>query len=320
MLQVGLIGLGSEWEQRFRPALGRLSKRLQVRSVYATVGSHAEQAAAELECDAAPGLLALIERDDVRALLILETDWHEGIPVWFACQLGKPVFLAGRLANRLCSTDLHRQAAAAGVTLMPDLGHRYTPVTSRLRELIATRLGRPLTIDIAAGSGGHAGFDDVGSWGTARDSFACAIDWCISLIGTAPTAVVPVRHTDTAGMTGAQQYDVEFRRPSSGGDAARATIRIAAAHHPAVSVNGGATGLLFPQVKIQCANGTALLKPPCGIVWDVGGQPVSESLTADRTDVEVMFDHFSRRVLGGLIPVPTLDDVQRARSLAAALP
>ncbi len=321
MLQVGLIGLGSEWEQRFRPALERLSKRLQVRSVYATVGSHAEQAAAELECDVAPGLLTLIEREDVRAILMLETDWHDDIPAWLACRLGKPVFLAGQLANRLCSTDLQRQAADAGVTLMPDLGHRYTPSTSRLRELIATELGRPLAIDLVAGTGGHASFDDSGLRAAARELFATAIDWCISLIGTAPTAVVPVSQTDAAGMTtGAQQYDVQFRRPSAGGDAARATIRITAAPLPAASMNGSATGLLFPQVKIQCVNGTALLEPPCGIIWDVGGEPVSESLTSDRTDVEVMLDHFSRRVLGGLIPVPTLDDVQRARSLAAALP
>jgi hypothetical protein len=45
----------------------------------------------------------------------------------------------------------------------------------------------------------------------------------------------------------------------------------------------------------------------------------TESLTTDRTDVEVMLDHFTRRVLGGLIPVPTLEDVQRARELSAVV-
>ena len=112
MLQVGLIGLGSEWEQRFRPALERLSKRLQVRSVYTTVGSHAEQAAAELKCDVAPGLLALIEREDVRALLILETDWHGDVSclAWPARQ-GKPVFLAGAPGESLVQHRFAGQAA-----------------------------------------------------------------------------------------------------------------------------------------------------------------------------------------------------------------
>ena len=82
-----------------------------------------------------------------------------------------------------------------------------------------------------------------------------------------------------------------------------------------------ATGLLFPQVKgIQCVNGTASAGTSrAGSSWEVGGERVVESLTSDRTDLEVMLDHFSRRVLGSLIPVPTLDDVQAA-SLAAALP
>jgi hypothetical protein len=96
MLQVGLIGLGPEWSRRFRPALERLRKRIAVRSVYATVGIQAEQAAAELDCDAAPGLVALMEREDIRAVLVLESDWHGDVPAWAACQLGsRPFSLVG---------------------------------------------------------------------------------------------------------------------------------------------------------------------------------------------------------------------------------
>ena len=99
MLNVGLIGLGPEWERRYFPALVKLRHRIRVRSVYAPVITHAEQVSAEFDCDVAPGLVALMEREDVRALLVLDAAWYAGIPARFACQAGKPAFLAGLLAE-----------------------------------------------------------------------------------------------------------------------------------------------------------------------------------------------------------------------------
>ncbi|MBI3866339.1 MAG: hypothetical protein HY290_31040 [Planctomycetia bacterium] len=317
MLQVGLIGLGDEWEHRFRPALERLNKRLEVQCVYATVGRRAAQAAAELDCDVAPGLVTLIEREDVRALLVLETDWQAEVPARLACELHKPAFLAGRLADRLSQAQaLAHRASEAGVTLMPDLGHRYTPATSRLRELIATRLGRPLAIEIIAMPGARSAVDAGAVQSTDRGLLAAAIDWCTSLVGTAPTAVVPARHSEPAGGDGPpQRYDVQFRRPSAGGDAACATVEIHGANGKGVSNGNGAASPTL-RARIRCAQGSALLEPPCGITWESGLDRSAESLTSDRADIEVMLDHFSRRVLGGLIPVPTLEDVCRARELA----
>ena len=144
MLNVGLIGLGPEWEHRYRPRHSGDWRALAVRCVQASIISRAEQAAAELGCDVAPGLLSLMEREDVQALLVLDTAWYGSMPAQFACRVGKPAFLASRLAHSSHGADqLVRRAAHTGVTLMPDFAHRYTPGTSRLRELIATRLGRP---------------------------------------------------------------------------------------------------------------------------------------------------------------------------------
>jgi len=44
----------------------------------------------------------------------------------------------------------------------------------------------------------------------------------------------------------------------------------------------------------------------------INGMTCEESLDAERNETEVMLDHFSRRIVGGLIPIPTLDDVLRA--------
>src|SRR5579872_2216276 len=136
MLNVGLVGLGPEWECRYRPALAKLERRLKVRCVHASIVSQAEQAAAELGCDVAPGLVSFMERDDVQAILVLDTSWHGSAPALFACQVGKPAFLDRRFANRLREADqLLQQAAQTGVMLMPGFAHRYTPATARLREL-----------------------------------------------------------------------------------------------------------------------------------------------------------------------------------------
>src|SRR5262245_4583959 len=112
MLNVGLIGLGPDWERCYRPALEKLRTRLRVRCVHAAVISQAEQAADDLKCEVSPGLVSLIERDDVRALLVLDAGWYTGVPAEFACTAGKAAFLAVPLPHRLpCAERLLRSAA-----------------------------------------------------------------------------------------------------------------------------------------------------------------------------------------------------------------
>ena len=126
-----------------------------------------------------------MERDDVQALLVLDAAWYAEVPAQFACQVRKPAFLAGRHVPRFPLTDqLLRPAAESGVTLMPDFGYCYTPATSRLRELVATRLGRPLamTVDIAAPVDDSS--DDTQPLAAAsRDLLATTIDWCTNVVG-----------------------------------------------------------------------------------------------------------------------------------------
>jgi hypothetical protein len=320
MLQVGLIGLGPEWQLRFRPALTALRHRLQVRGIYTTVASQAEHAAVELKCDAAPGLVALAERDDVKALLVLDTDWHMHVPAWVACRLSKPAFLAGRLAMRFCRPDLRKHSAESGVTLMPGLAHRYTPATSRLRELIATKLGRPLSLEIVTAAQSLEGEAAKAlAPSSQREALAMAIDWCTCVVGTAPISIVPGNPADRAEADrAAKRLEMEFRRPTAGGEAARAKIDIDAEFvEQPVSMNLVQNTPIIQRARIVCLRGEAVLKPPIDIEWEAGGKRVTESLTADRREYEVMLDHFTRRVLGGLIPVPTLDDLYRAHVFAS---
>ena len=43
--------------------------------------------------------------------------------------------------------------------------------------------------------------------------------------------------------------------------------------------------------------------------WVSDGERRVESLVSERSEVEVMLDHFCRRVVGGLIPVADLADI-----------
>jgi predicted dehydrogenase len=297
----------------------KLRQRLRIRSVYAPVITQTEQAAAELGCDVAPGLMALMERNDVRALLVLDTAWHGGVPAQLACLTGKPAYLAGPLFHRAPMTDhLLLRAAQAGVTLMPDFAHRYTPATSRLRELIATKLGRPLTIAVDLPLAvNFAEENGPLSTGTCQ-ALAATIDWCTNLVGTPPAAVRAATKGagDATAKVGLTELLVEFRRPAAGGAATIATLRFdsrATSTALATEPDAGTIGL---KACVRCAKGTAWLESTQQLTWESSADRAHESLTTDRPAVEVMLDHFTRRVVGGLIPVPTLEDLCRASQLA----
>jgi len=142
-LSVGIIGLGRRW-RRYRPALVGLRDRLVVRAVCDQRPDRAERAARELGCAAAAGPTDLLDRDDVKAVLLLDAQWFGLWPVGQAARLGKPVFCAVPLSG----DDAHageatRQVHAAALPTMAASGPVLAPALTRLRDLLTTRLGAP---------------------------------------------------------------------------------------------------------------------------------------------------------------------------------
>lgn len=143
-LRVGVIGLGEQWLTMHRPALRMLAERFDVRAIYCTVAKLAENAAGEFQADAVDGYEAMIQRDDIDAVLVLEQSWLGHLPALAACRAGKAIYWAG-------GSDFDPKADApfrtcveeSGIAFMSSFPKRFAPATLRLKELIATSLGPP---------------------------------------------------------------------------------------------------------------------------------------------------------------------------------
>jgi predicted dehydrogenase len=330
MVNVGVIGLGSVWEARYRPALGRLGQRLWVRALYDPVLGKAELAAAEHRTVVEGGLLALAQRPDVDALLLLDTGWYGCEALRLLCSAAKPIYIAADLGDEPSMLlAMHWTAVSFGLTLMPELGYRYTPASNRLQELIATRLGRPkrirLRLDGATLDGcvaavpSRAASIGIGSGPVAptpeslqadRRSLVNWFDWLRYVFRTSAESVsvgTPAGEVGTRAL-----IHIEYAPPKNSDTGPVAEIHIVD--------NAQASGTIFGRPEVECERGVAAIHTPTIIRWKAEGDAdfTMESLLSDRSETEVMLDHFCRRVVGGLIPVADLADISRSLELIHA--
>lgn len=329
MLDVGLIGVGSDWDKRYRPVLNRLRSRLRIRAIYAPVANRADSVASEFQAVWSPGLCALLERPDLKAVLVLDSGWTAHVPAQLACDRGKPVFFAGASAiGPSAIAHLAAQSAESGTTLMPDLRLRYLPATLRLRELLATKLGRPKLLRLELEPPADSTQDE-----RLQARLVELLDWCRALVGTIPVSASLARngslhnghsalnghavvngHVPESDVGAQTLFEVQFAKPARGGEATRVELLRKGA--------GALTGAdpLAAELRVECEGGWAEIRETHAIRWQTtGGEETMESLADERDDLELMLDHFSRRVVGGLVPVPTFEDIRDAWQLLDGL-
>ena len=348
MVNIGVIGLGSVWEARYRPALGRLGQRLHVRAVYDPVAGRAELTAAEHHTIAEGGLLALARRPDVDAVLLLDTGWYGCEALRLLCSAAKPIYIAADLGDEPSTLlALHWTAVSFGLTLMPELGCRYTPASNRLKELIATRLGQPKHIRLCVDGGGiglnspETGEPDSEALQAVRRCLVGWFDWLWYVFRTPPVSVSVEREQGDWSIfredalpsptTSGRKMDLSPSLPSHAQGSSHPVIRIEYApprnseDRPVaeICIRDDAGAPDAPHVgrpEVVCERGVAVIHTPTIIRWKVDGDAdfTMESLLADRSETEVMLDHFCRRVVGGLIPVADLADISRSLELIKA--
>jgi predicted dehydrogenase len=317
-LRVGVVGLGRLWEARHKPALARLRDRFEVTAVYDQVLRRAELEAAQIGCAAVEGVRELVERPDVDVVHVLTPQWFGLFPIELACQVGKPVYCALPLAGAGESLEpLARRIEASGISFMPEFARRFYPATLRLRELLATTLGRPRLI---VGHSRLFGFDRYGSPGPTTqlspaplmiDPGSYLLDWSCFLFQAGPTAVQGCESlvlpdvTDGKTAPGSDGPDFEsftLEFPEGG----VAHISFGRYHR---SAWGEATRFLPPPgFQVYAERGAAWLELPDRIQWSEPGGTHEERLPLEPTVGDVLNDQFHRLVRGDQSLAPTVQD------------
>lgn len=308
MINVGLIGLGPFWEQRYRPVLERFRSRIRLCAVYDQVASRAQLVAQEFNAEQVLGISALVSRPDVRAVLLLDSSWQGLEPFRLVLSRKKSVYIAGSLG---CDVETiarrHLVGLSEGLTLMPEFSRRYTPATTRLQELLATQLGPPRQIRIKTTLPDPKCTSAVPGQSNAKDFLVGLIDWSRHIIRLPPSSVeMVVPEPDQSDSHIEKILRIEFNKSRAGGEAPVAEIVILRCEE-----RKGEEPLEppKPQHEILCIRGRARFTDPKQLAWTSGGEERLESLASERSEVEVMLDHFCRRVVGGLIPVADLADI-----------
>jgi hypothetical protein len=173
-LRVGIIGLGSNWQNRFRPVLAAERARFAVRWVYDETIQRAAVEAKALGIPFVEGLVEAMNDPELDAVLLVDRQWFHLWPTEIACRLQKPVFCAPHLADDPEHIDsICRQVETAQLPIYFDRPARANPVTRRMQKLLATRLGPARLV----------------FWHSTMEAFSLpdAVDWCLQLFSEAPT-------------------------------------------------------------------------------------------------------------------------------------
>ena len=315
-LRVGVVGLGDGWEHRHRPALRALTDRFEVRAFCADVALRAEQAAQEFQAVAVDGFRALACRPDIDAVLVLAPDWYGPLPILAACESGKAIYWASALdIEPSRAEEVKKRVEEAGVAFMAELPRRHAPATIRLKELIATRLGKPELLFC------HERLRLKSNDGRLRRFHQCPVqlsrlmelvDWCCYVVGEEPSAVFGAHHEKpgTPSDVDYRMMSLDFSQPDAPGRGALAQIScgqyLRTSWHEAISFRPPA------ELQVCCENGVAFIDLPATVIWfDEAGRHL-ESLDSERPVGEQLLTHFHRAVTSLVRKTSDLEDAYRA--------
>ena len=321
-LRVGLVGLGSSWQQRHAPVLRALADRIEVRGVYEQVAHRAEQAADAFGARCFQSFRALILAEDIDAILMLAPQWYGQLPILAACDSGKAVYCAVALNIDLeTAYRLKKRVEKAGIAFMAELPKRYAPATLRLKELIATQLGPPrlifchqrLLVDESADQ------DPRPKRGMPMHHMVELVDWCRFLVDREPTSVTGVAHRSGTGLyeTDYEMLSLSFSAAPHDGDQP-VTAQLSCGHYLPDSWPEAISFRPPTALQIACENGVAFIDLPSTVTWFDNSGRHRESLEADRPVGEQLLQHFVRAVTSLVRRQSDLNDAYRSMAIVLA--
>jgi predicted dehydrogenase len=313
-LRVGLVGLGHAWEVRHRPALRALNDRFEVRAVCEQIGMRAEQAAREFGAQAVDGFRALARRGDIDAILMLAPQWYGCLPILAACDSGKAVYCATNLEIDLEQAERVKQRVEqAGIAFMTEFPRRQSPATLRLKELIATRLGRPRLLfchmrrpaEDAPGSSKR-----LGTQVSPTSDLVELVDWCCYVVGHSPSSVIGLQHWACDGQR--DDYQMMSLDYSSGPVGTGPTAQISCGRYMPAAWQEAVAYRPPAALQVACERGIAFVDLPNTLVWfDEAGRH-QESLESERPVGEQLLSQFHRAVTSLVRSATSLDDAYLA--------
>ena len=321
-LRAGIIGLGRLWEARHKPALARMSDRFQIVAVYDQVARRAEMEASRLGCEVALGLEPLIRRDDIDVVYLLSPQWFGFHALELACERGKAVYCALPLSAD--PAELERLDALVRETkarVMTEFARRFYPITLRLKELFATKLGKPRLI---VGQSRVFNYDRRDQPGPSTqmapapllvDPGSYLIDWCRFLYQAEPTSV-QAYGASVLPAPREEDHDFEtFVAEFPGGGLAQLCI---GRHHRAAWGDSN-TFLPQPGVQVYAERGVAWVEMPDKLCWNDAEGNHEEKLPLEPGVGEILNDQFHRLARGDQSLASTWKDAVTAARLVGQL-
>ncbi len=301
-LRVGLVGLGDQWESRHAPALRAMPHRFEVAAVCCEVFERARKVADQFEATAAHSFRNLVDRPDIDAILYLSPQWFGPLPILAACENGKAVYTSAALdVTPEQALEIRNRVEASGIAFMAELPRRYSPATLRLKELIATRIGKPQLLFC------HQRLPLESQSDFRRKGKMCPlvwrnlmelVDWCRYLVGMDPESVVSsiFQNRVPGNEEFYQMVNLDFPVDDSDESNIKPMAQLSVGHYIPQRWTDALSFRRPPSVQIRCQQGMAFIDLPSNLAWfDDAGQH-NESLESERAVGEQMLDQFYRSV------------------------
>lgn len=314
-LRIGVIGQGRDWQSRYLPALRSMRDRFQVVGVYNSVSVLADAAARDLDAERFDSFRAITQSPGLDAVLVLEDDWYRLMPLLAACDYGKGIFCGAELNLDFSTANLIRDKIySSGIAFMTEFPRRFAPATLRLKELIATRLGRPRLLfchrRLACESNEFRNTKSLDA--RSQRELIELVDWCSYIVASEPSWVQAIRHCRTHSIQSAdyQILSLGFGNPETDPKGILAQISCGAyipeVWHEAIAYRPPAA------IQVCCEKGVAFVDLPSTLVWfDEAGRH-QESLDTELPVGQQMLGQFHRAITALIRKANDLDDTCRA--------
>lgn len=162
VLNVGVIGLGRRWQQRYMPALLRERRRFHVKAVCDQSRWRTAELARQLGCEAAEGPTDLMETADLDAVLLVDPQWYGLWPLEVACRMQLPVFCVPSLeTDPEHAEEIGQRIEAAALPVQFAFPSSVAAAARRLQQLLDRRFGKTRRVFLRLQSPSPAA---IGEW------------------------------------------------------------------------------------------------------------------------------------------------------------